>query len=1408
MWSVVKIVWSYIFNVVVFFLRISVVQIAKRFNAFPQNLLQKNANPTQDKYLIEQDDTAESLVQRLDVSPWTAEPYHLQQVHQLLQQAEKYLLFLISVGKEYHEDACLDAQVDLFETVIQGCVRMLESEPDSAPENRGDWKIVIMVADTLQAYNHCTEETLEAEQVRWHQKGLAYVERNRARFQRLIAAGYSQRGQQVIQVNLQFRHWDETVHLCMPEFERHYDILNRAYLDTAAETRLTDAIKAKGFSYLERNASGKSEVDPLLPKYNRRYILEELVILYKMDLFKLFFKSETSPPLFLVYPGAEENAFIEARQFFKSSDRVNWLGLNARENHPRVMPALLGQSETVESKTTQYEWVRRATLGLAQRTAKTALAKTVIPTQEINITRTSYHRDIHALWQTTSIIVCYGLGGVGKSHLASDYLKQNKHDYTRQIWTSQSNIQTIYRALAEEHGLIAEKAKQKEVTEAVKLFLEENPGWILVIDNVQEGKAIQAFLPKKGGRVLITTRQKNLAVENSQALEIDVMTQPESCELLAAYVGQDDSEFPLIAKRLGFLPLALEQAAAYLEKYRVSVTDYLALYEEQDQTFWTGKRKLQTTTSNKAVAVTWQINIMAIKRTFRGNDKVIDALLLACALMYASRIPVATLEKWYASQPENSPNLADVIQQLREHCLVKGDGFINIHEVVQDVVRLVSQDDPTLVQDTSSTLVNAVSSSKAPAELNDLLPHMFAMTAHLDEVSRDMAILRNQIASSLIYNNPELAEQYSEKSIGYVISREFGNDDLFFENMYTYIVIKMTLKQDEIVRLILSSSRFQIHLDAEWCKRYAPPVQKRILWIINMWGIYHHCRGEFHQSLKFIEAGLQITKDLMPTYPSLYLDFMALSAQSARGLGQTDVFPKLWTSFLEIYAPNVFPESSLARFFDCYASFYVRIGKLALSDLFRSITADLVPEDNTPLKIRIYFEKAKVYIEQGFRRRAISLLSEINALLSKQFKTTKFRALRTVSELANLVSQDKREQFKSIIPEHLDLDALRFYPHHEKLRILVLVTQFHLKNRQFEIAKECLRSCMENHSDSLSAKERGVIQGMFFAASIGQSSERLGALLIEYANRDSLLIDPDNDEHILNAILNGVGNEFEIPATVDSRPLNQQKRPHSRSTLMRYFHIRNHILKYRFSLDKQHSQRAYACQQLRQINPAASDTVTLEKIQRVERACLGINSSLDSYPVVCADPLVNYYRAQLAVHSGIVDHKQTRILPLQVLDHPESLGEVNIHIQCTSTDYLNALTATLGDESEFTVAMMSHASIYRYVLKRLIEKYQTASMQDVMIAIRYQAKAFNIHFIALPITGLENLSAFFYDCHLALYLSGLSDSFKIGAIEGLSKRSPLFNDHSRSPFATFFKAATPDASASEQRDDPLVTRSP
>jgi tetratricopeptide (TPR) repeat protein len=246
---------------------------------------------------------------------------------------------------------------------------------------------------------------------------------------------------------------------------------------------------------------------------------------------------------------------------------------------------------------------------------------------------------------------------------------------------------------------------QMLIVAAVKRWLEQQEGWLLILDNADELSLLPDFLPVGGqGHVLLTTRAQATG-KLAQSLPVEKMEPSEGVQLLLHRAKLLGLEEPLdnisatvrktaqtLVQELDGLPLALDQAGAYLEETGCSLSEYLALYQRRRLTLLQQQSSISVDYPH-TVASTWALSFEKVEQQSPGAAE----LLRLCAFLHPDAIPEVIVTEGEADLgPLLSPMAADplllnkAIQVLRRYSLVKRDPDtkqLNLHRLVQVVLK-------------------------------------------------------------------------------------------------------------------------------------------------------------------------------------------------------------------------------------------------------------------------------------------------------------------------------------------------------------------------------------------------------------------------------------------------------------------------------------------------------------------------------------------------------------------------------------------------------------------------------------------------------------------------------------------------------------------------------------------------
>ncbi|WP_371781353.1 FxSxx-COOH system tetratricopeptide repeat protein [Streptosporangium subroseum] len=281
--------------------------------------------------------------------------------------------------------------------------------------------------------------------------------------------------------------------------------------------------------------------------------------------------------------------------------------------------------------------------------------------------------------------VIHGLGGIGKTELARQYATINRDCYRLRWWItaeSAEQIQDGLTALAERlHPLVALALTGEQAADWARGWLQAHKGWLLVLDNVEDPAHVRDLLGQLyTGHILITTRRTVRWPAGVQPIPLPLLDEHAAAELITKVGERDRPEdqpaVEKIAKELGCLPLALEQAGAYIRESQISPDEYLALLIAHPAHMYAAS--LEGGNAERTIARLWRVHLDAISKR---NPYAVQLLrVLAC---YApDDIPRDILDA-----DSNRPMVLDALRLLFSYSLILlEEETVSVHRLIQAVV--------------------------------------------------------------------------------------------------------------------------------------------------------------------------------------------------------------------------------------------------------------------------------------------------------------------------------------------------------------------------------------------------------------------------------------------------------------------------------------------------------------------------------------------------------------------------------------------------------------------------------------------------------------------------------------------------------------------------------------------------
>jgi tetratricopeptide (TPR) repeat protein/transcriptional regulator with XRE-family HTH domain len=327
---------------------------------------------------------------------------------------------------------------------------------------------------------------------------------------------------------------------------------------------------------------------------------------------------------------------------------------------------------------------------------------------------TCLHTTLHTskVVALTQALAISGLGGIGKTQAAVEYAYRFRTTYRAILWARAETRDVLVSDFVILAGLLnlpqKHEQEQGRLVEAVKKWLNEHSNWLLVLDNVEDLPIVEDFIPSgSSGHVILTTRAQSTGIF-AQRIDLEKMTSDEGAFLLLrrakliAHNASLENALPAdrllaqhISELLGGLPLALDQAGAYIEEVGCSLSDYFDRYQSHHAQLLALRNMRGEVQGDHPQSVSATLSL-CFEKIERAHPAAAELLNL-CAFLHPDTIPEDLITQGLPDLgPVLQPVAADffkldaALAELRRYSLLRRNPdtkTLSVHRLVQAVLK-------------------------------------------------------------------------------------------------------------------------------------------------------------------------------------------------------------------------------------------------------------------------------------------------------------------------------------------------------------------------------------------------------------------------------------------------------------------------------------------------------------------------------------------------------------------------------------------------------------------------------------------------------------------------------------------------------------------------------------------------
>ena len=411
----------------------------------------------------------------------------------------------------------------------------------------------------------------------------------------------------------------------------------------------------------------------------RRLVAEELVADAYLDLGKHLAAAIRLESALTQWPLSESLAQRYMLALYRGGRQVDALAVYERIR--LELKVELGLEPSAELRELHHN-VLNQSAALDWRPASARQLVRVLPPRNPLFTgRDELVRKVRRHLSTDGVVTIHGLAGVGKTDVALEIAHRHAGPVS---WVTAESRTALFGALTSlaKRLNVQLGSDEADLLSGLWAAIKEREDWLLVFDNAEDVELVREALPPLTSACVLVTSQSSAWLALGPTIRVDPFGSTVAARFLLARSGRRDPHAATtLADLLGNLPLALEQAGAYVDQTGLSLAEYLRLFHlRRDQLLMRGA----PANHRQTVSATWQI----VFERVGARSPLAARILETSAFMAPDSIPLSWISAIVSGQGADEMEFADAVAELLRYSLVdRGEGSLRVHRLVQTVLR-------------------------------------------------------------------------------------------------------------------------------------------------------------------------------------------------------------------------------------------------------------------------------------------------------------------------------------------------------------------------------------------------------------------------------------------------------------------------------------------------------------------------------------------------------------------------------------------------------------------------------------------------------------------------------------------------------------------------------------------------